>query len=73
MSPARKPKRRRLLPESTGGASVVRVHGESPTARAQPSPTDRAAIRRLLAEGAQARADRDRRVTAAWSTLTDDW
>jgi hypothetical protein len=31
-----------------------------------------AALRRQLVEGAQVRADRDRRVVAAWSKLDDD-
>jgi len=40
---------------------------------AQPSPACRAAIQGQLAEGAQFQAERDRRIAAVWSKLTDAW
>lgn len=72
MGAVRKVKKRDLFGELMEGVSAMRAHREGRTGGSRPRTTNRAALRRRLAEGARVRADRDRRLTAAWSTLADD-
>jgi hypothetical protein len=72
VTPASKTRRRNFSRKLIDGVSAAPVRRAGRATPAQPSPTNGAALRRRLAQGAQARADRNRRITAAWSKLIDE-